>query len=173
MGDSLWYFALPVGADQQIETGRRPVHLSKLNETIGAQINDLVNPEAVAEIRNLYHYRREIERNGRKAIDHILVGTGDSALRRIHIVREHGIVVERSNDEWPRPHRLLYLTHYQPTVIDVDHRPGPEIGVTRHHTRISLGNLHTGVRAGCQRPSQLRRRSDSGNTHSFLVVFSL
>ena len=50
------------GPDQQIEAGRRAVHLAELHEAVGAQIDDLIDPEAVAEVRHLDHHRREIER---------------------------------------------------------------------------------------------------------------
>lgn len=53
----LWHLAFPVRPDQQIESGRGAVHLSKLNEMVGAEIYSLIDPEAIAEVRHLDHHR--------------------------------------------------------------------------------------------------------------------
>jgi len=46
--------------DQQIEAGGRTVHLAELDKAVGAQVDDLVDPETVAEIRHLDDHRRNV-----------------------------------------------------------------------------------------------------------------
>src|SRR5262245_17388303 len=52
-GDPLWDLSLPLWTDEQIETWRRPVHLAYVSKAISAQIDDLIHPEPVAEVRHL------------------------------------------------------------------------------------------------------------------------
>ena len=86
----------PVRPDEQIEAGRRAVHLAELDETVGAQIDDLIDPEAIAEIGHLDDDRRDIERQRADAVDDVLVRTGDGAFFRIDVVGQHGEAVERA-----------------------------------------------------------------------------
>jgi len=53
------------------------MHLAELDEAVGAQIDDLVDPETIAEIRHLDYHRGNIEREQTEAIDDVLIGTGD------------------------------------------------------------------------------------------------
>jgi hypothetical protein len=45
-----------------------------LHEAISAQVNKLLDPEAVSEIRHLDYHRRNIETYRTRAIDDILIG---------------------------------------------------------------------------------------------------
>ena len=50
------------GPDEQVEARLRAVHLAELGEAVGAQVDDLIDPEAITEIGNLDHDRRNVER---------------------------------------------------------------------------------------------------------------
>ena len=41
---------MPVRADHHVEAGRRAVHFAELHDPVGAQIDHLIDPEALAEV---------------------------------------------------------------------------------------------------------------------------
>ena len=95
LGDALGHFALPVRADEQIEARRGAVHLAEVDEAVGAQINGLIDPEAVAEVGHLdddrglvesqrarRHRRRPGSGRRRCALGGDIVGEHDKAVER-------------------------------------------------------------------------------------------
>lgn len=71
-----WDVTLPVRADEEIVAGLRAVHGSDLRGTVGSQVSDLVDPESIAEVRNLHNDGRLIERSYASAVSNILVWAG-------------------------------------------------------------------------------------------------
>ena len=145
LGDAPGRLALPVGTDQQVEAGLGVVHLAELHETVGAQVDRLVDPEAIAEIRHLHHHRRDVERQHAQAIDHVRVGAGDLPFGRIDIVGEHAQAIDRRRNRRTRTHHLGELRDGEPAVVDIDHRPCPEIGIARDQGGVVVGDLHADV----------------------------
>jgi hypothetical protein len=116
-GDAFRNVALPVRPDQQIKARRGAVHLAELDEAVGAEIDHLIHPETVAEIRHLEYDRRNVERKCADAVDDILIWTCDRAFFRIDIVGKHGKAIGGGLHQWPANRHLLDLREIQAAVI--------------------------------------------------------
>ena len=102
-------FVMPFGHFAAASSGRRAgrsrgraIHLAELHEAVGAEVDDLVNPEAVAEVRHLDHDRRlargPASRGRRPRPDW---GRRPTRSQRLDVVGEHGEVVERRRMSGP------------------------------------------------------------------------
>ena len=140
-GDALRRLALPVRPRQQVEPGLGAVHLAEVGEAVGAQVDHLVDPEAVAEVRHLDHDWLHVQADAAGAVDHVLVRTRDHPLLRLDVVAQHAQAVERRHrHDAAHQARFGQVLERQATVVDVDHRPGPEIGFARDHAGVCLGD---------------------------------
>src|SRR5262245_457566 len=75
----------------------RTVSLTYMRKLIGARIVQRIYPEATAEVRHLKDDRLSVERVVSRAIDDVLIGTGDERLLRLDIVGKHRISAYRCN----------------------------------------------------------------------------
>ena len=119
---------VPIGADQEIEAGLGAVHRADLGEAVGPEVGRLIDPVALAEIRNLNDHRLAAEIENAEAVDEILAGAGDVALLRADIVVQHGKMVDRRDrrnaaDEQRTPEPLERGV----AVEHIHQRPAPEI----------------------------------------------
>ena len=87
--DALGRLALPLRADEEVETGLGAVHHAEVGKTVCAEVHDLVDPKAGAECRHLHDHWSLVERRNARAVQHILVRTRDPALRRLDVVVQH------------------------------------------------------------------------------------
>lgn len=128
-GDAVRPLALPVGSDEQIEAGLGVVHGAELGEAVGPEIGRLIDPIALAEIRHLHHDRLAAEIENAEAVDEVLRGAGDVALPRADIVVQHGEMIDRRDRCYSADqNRPPDAPQRGEAVIDVDHRPRPQIG---------------------------------------------
>ena len=144
-GDALRHVAFPVGTGEQVEARLRAIHLAEVDETVGARVDDLVHPEPVAEVRHLEHHRLDVERQRAAAVHNVLVGAGDFAFGRRDVVGEHHQTVGRRR----RKHAAELsgagqILEAEPAVVDVHHRPRPEVCVARGHAHVGLGEARAG-----------------------------
>ena len=120
--------AMPVRSDEKIEARGRSIHFAERSKAVGAQIDDLIDPEPGAEIRNLHDDGTHVERERAAAIGDVLIRARDRSLRGIDVVRQHREPVDRRD----RQNAVQQARVWTPSpetkalVIDVDHRPGPE-----------------------------------------------
>src|SRR3546814_19412298 len=59
------------------------VRLAELAELIGPRVIERIDPEAVAEVRDLGDHRFAVEIEEPQAVDHILVRAGDESFRGV------------------------------------------------------------------------------------------
>ncbi len=137
--------SLPVRAHQQVEPGLAAVHRSEVREAVGALISDLIHPEATLEVRDLNHDRLAFQREDAEAVDDVLVGTCDKALLRLDIVAQHReLVARRNRDDAAHQARLRQVLERGSAVVQVGHRPRPEIGEASQRAHILLAHARTG-----------------------------
>src|SRR6185369_9603320 len=86
---------VPIGPDEEIEAGLCAVHRADLGEAVGPEIGRLIDPVALAEIRNLDDDRLAAEIENAEAVDEILAGASDVALLGADIIVQHGEMVDR------------------------------------------------------------------------------
>ena len=160
--DPVGKIAAPVGTDEQIEAGLRPVHGPDVSVSVGPLVAGLKDIEAIAKVRNLYDDRLASQIEDPKAVDQVLARTGDVALAGIDALAEHGEPVDRRHRGHAAYEKCLGLDPVlRPvTVVDVHERPGPEIGKARQGANI-LGRIaRSRRRVGRQAESvALARRS--------------
>ena len=122
-------FAFPVRTDDQVEAGLGVVGLADLRELVRARVVHRVDPEAVAEVRDLDDDRLFVEREEAEAVDDILIRTGDEVLPGIDVVAQHpDLPARRDRQHAVEPAGLGRLRDGGAAIDLVDHRPAPDIG---------------------------------------------
>ena len=127
--------AVPVRPDQQVEAGLGAVGLAELAELVGALVVEGVDPEAVAEVGHLDDHGLGVEIEEAKAVDDVLVRTGDEPLGRIDVVVQHAdLALRRHRQNAAEQARLGAWVMPVAAVQHVHHRPAPDVGVRRRRT---------------------------------------
>jgi hypothetical protein len=153
------HLPVPLRADQKVEPRRGAIHLADLREAVTADVDGLVDPEAIAEIRDLHDDRRLLERGDAGAIDNVLVGTGHPAFLRSDIVAQHREAIERRERQHAVHQTWLgTFREREPAVVDIDHRPSPEISIARDKAGVGLRDLDVRIGTGRHCSCPLRRR---------------
>lgn len=142
VGDPLGDLTVPRRRRQEVAAGRGAVHGTQLDEGIGALVDCLEHPEAVAEIRDLEHRRTGFGVEDTEAVDDVLIGAGDDALLRVGVVAQHGERSGRPRGNDPAEQaRLGQLLHDGAPIVHVGQRPPPQVrhpsdraGVLRCHS---------------------------------------
>ncbi|MNO96506.1 hypothetical protein D3C76_881780 [compost metagenome] len=142
------HLAVPVRADQQVETRLGVIHFAHLDEAVRTQVHHLIHPESAVEVRHLQHHRLNVQGDAAGAVHHVLVRTGHQPLGRVDVVAEHRQPIDRGHG-YDAAHQAGFRQVLEglATIEDVGHRPGPEIRLARHHAHIRFGYFGAGDRA--------------------------
>ncbi|MNC51286.1 hypothetical protein D3C75_1005730 [compost metagenome] len=125
------------------------IHLAQFGKAVGAQVNHLVHPEAITEIRYLQHHRFNIQGDAARAIHYVLVRAGNQALGRVYVIAEHRQAIDRCHRYDPvHQAGLREILEGLAAVEDIGHWPTPEIRFARHHAHIGLCDFSACYRAG-------------------------
>ena len=65
---------VPAGPDEEIEAGFGAVHRAEIGEAVGPEVGRLIDPVALAEIRDLDHDRLAAKIEDAEAVDEIMAG---------------------------------------------------------------------------------------------------
>src|ERR1700730_13871470 len=89
VGDAVGYSAVPAWADHEVEARIGSVLLADSRELIGARVIERIDPEAIAEIRDLEGDGRLVQREDACAIRDVMARAADGALFRVHVAGQH------------------------------------------------------------------------------------